>query len=54
MPTTSGGCYDDKLSLEDAVKFLRELLSEFPFADWREDSEGVMQAGHRRCTLRRC
>jgi len=44
MPTRSGGCYDDKLSLEDAVKYLRELLVEFPFTDWRDDNEGVMQS----------
>jgi hypothetical protein len=41
---TSNGYYDDKLSLEDGVQFLRKLLHEFPFADWIEDSEGVRQS----------
>ena len=42
---TSNGYYDDKLSLEDAVVYLRKLLAEFPFADWQmENAEGFRQS----------
>jgi hypothetical protein len=44
MLSTSNGYYDDSLSLEDAGVYLREHLNEFPFADWREGSDGVMQS----------
>jgi hypothetical protein len=40
----SNGYYDDTLSLEDAVTYLRKLYAEFPFADWREDSAGLKQS----------
>src|SRR5438093_4455283 len=40
----SNGYYDDKLSLEDAVTYLRKLYDEFPFADWREDSAALKQS----------
>ena len=42
---TSNGYYDDSLSLEDAVLYLRELLHQFPFADWGvENAEGFRQS----------
>jgi hypothetical protein len=41
---SSNGYYDDSLSREDAVTYLRSHLEEFPFADWREDNEGVKQS----------
>src|SRR6266478_4011398 len=44
MLPTSNGYYDDTLSREDAVAYLRGLLSEFPFGDWCKDSEGVKQS----------
>jgi hypothetical protein len=44
MPTTSGGYYDDGMSFEDGVKYLRELLDEFPFSDWRELSDGTKES----------
>lgn len=34
---TSNGFYDDTLSLYGATTFLRELLMEFPFSDWRDE-----------------
>ena len=40
----SNGYYDDKLSLEDAVTYLRNLYAEFPFADWTEDSAALKQS----------
>ena len=40
----SNGYYDDKLSLEDAVTYLRKLYDEFPFADWHENSAGLKQS----------
>lgn len=33
---SSGGRYDDSMTLDEAVKYLRELLSEFPFGDWKD------------------
>jgi hypothetical protein len=36
--TSSNGYYDDNLPLEKATEFLRELLIEFPFSDWRTDA----------------
>src|SRR5437016_638211 len=36
---SSEGYYDDKLSLEDAVTYLRVLLHEFPFSDWYTDPD---------------
>lgn len=44
MATTSGGYYDDALSKEDGVEYLRKLLSEFPFSDWRELSDGTKES----------
>src|SRR6266576_2552383 len=44
MLPTSNGYYDDSLSREDAVAYLRGLLSEFPFSDRREMSDGTVQS----------
>src|SRR5205809_261549 len=42
MPATSNGCYDDTLSLQDGTDYLRNLLAEFPFADWGpEQADGT-------------
>ena len=34
---SSKGHYNDEMTLAEAVAFLRELLGEFPFGDWREE-----------------
>lgn len=44
MATTSGGYYNDGMSFDDGVSYLRELLDEFPFADWRELSDGTKES----------
>ncbi|MFZ4695810.1 MAG: hypothetical protein ACOYMV_11850 [Verrucomicrobiia bacterium] len=33
---SSNGAYDDTLTLRQATDYLRSLLSEFPFSDWKE------------------
>ena len=34
---TSNDYYDDSLTLQQATDYLRELLGEFPFSDWRDE-----------------
>ncbi|MFZ4695455.1 MAG: hypothetical protein ACOYMV_10045 [Verrucomicrobiia bacterium] len=36
VPISSNGAYDDNLTLRQATDYLRSLLSEFPFSDWKE------------------
>jgi hypothetical protein len=39
---SSNGYYDDSLSLQAATDYLRDLFSEFPFADWEsEQADGT-------------
>lgn len=37
-PISSNGYFDDSQTLEAATSFLRDLLTEFPFADWEPES----------------
>lgn len=42
---SSGGRYDDSMTLEEATEFLRELLEEFPFSDWVEIERADVDGG---------